>query len=137
MARKTLVPQVPGEQPAAAVATTTTAAPEETAGRDELAAVLTLPAAEIIADLAQFTDTERAALRELEAAGDARADVLAALDGEVAPADPIPPADPAPVPQATAAVVDAVRVDAQPQPVLTAAGWVVPEPLPGVGPKVR
>lgn len=122
--------QVPGENPT----TPTNTGPDPA----ELAAVLEANVADIIEGLGALTDDELPVLLQLEAAdtGQRRSDLIAAIEAEAAsrtaPVAPPPPLQVEPVaPTAVHAGTDGVvRVDEQPYPVLTSAGWVCPEPVP-------
>ena len=93
--------------------------PEAPQADPALVQVVAGTAESIISTLKQWTDEQLQQLRTLEAAGKARTTVLAAIDAELKRnTPPVPPKAPGPV-----------RVDRQPTPVLTDAGWVVPEPI--------
>lgn len=71
-------------------------------------------------------DAEPVATGQAEAGADPTAESMSQLNADgIATVEAAPPEDAEPV-----AVDGPVRVDSQPAPVLTEAGWVVPEPLP-------
>jgi len=110
--------QVPGENP------TADSAPDAP-NYAELTALAELTVDEITSGFEALNDAELAALHEIEKSkSQPRVTLLRAIEAEFdarAAANPsTPPAD---------APVDlVVRTDRQPTPVLTDAGWVVPEP---------
>jgi len=124
MSAPDLTPQVPGEQP--------------TVNTDELAGLLTMTAEDLIAGLPALDDAELAALAVLEAQGEKREDVIAAVEAEQArrtdapaPAAPLPTIEPEPVGDAGsyahlhAHQVDATKLTGR---VLTKDGWLLPRP---------
>lgn len=139
-----LTPQVPGETPKADDAPTSAPNPE-------IAALLAQDDIGVIAALPELSTDALRLAGDAEAAGENRESVLLAIADEIEARnlgaitqldeqeqpglDPLPPLPPA---LTRAAPSDEpVRVDTQPRPVLTDAGWVVPEPLPNAQPQVR
>lgn len=122
--------QVPGENPSTASEASTIEA--------ELTALLEADAADIISGVGALDDAELPVLLRLEAEGQRRDDLIAAIEAEILareapetkPSAPVDPLQQIAQELANARADGVVRVDTQPGPVLTAAGWLVPEPLP-------
>lgn len=121
-----LQPQVPGE-PTATDETTATGPSEA-----ELTAVLDATVDEITSGLPALTDDELPVLLQLETAGKNRVTLLRAIEDEIQrraePEAEAAAAEQLQVAQKPIADDGVVRVTTQPSPVLTEAGWVVPEP---------
>lgn len=141
-----LKPQTPGEAPAAPEQTAPTTdsqsesadqapseqqdTPEQVAEREARAEMMTLVngnADVLIKTLPRWTDAQLLQLRDLEVIAKNRSTVLSAIDAELK--RNTPPVTP-PAPAALEISRGPVRTDTQPAPVLTDAGWVVPEPAP-------
>ncbi|WP_427852901.1 hypothetical protein [Stenotrophomonas acidaminiphila] len=141
-----LKPQTPGEAPAAPEQTAPTTdsqsesadqapseqqdTPEQVAERESRAEMMTLVngnADVLIKTLPRWTDAQLLQLRDLEVIAKNRSTVLSAIDAELK--RNTPPVTP-PTPAAPEIARGPVRTDTQPAPVLTNAGWVVPEPTP-------
>jgi hypothetical protein len=108
-----LTPQVPGEQPPA------TLEPTEDSTDEDLQALTELSVAELTAGLSALTADELQSLAVLEREGKKRKGVLGAIEGELAARAPAPTPEPV--------ADDAIPAQFD-RPILTAAGWLVPEP---------
>lgn len=140
-----LTPQVPGETPKADDAPTSAPNPE-------IAALLEQDDTSVIAELPNLATDVLGLVGDAEAAGQNRESVLLAVADEIEARNlgalnklddqeqpglpPLPPVADV-VLTSSAPTGEVVRVDTQPRPVLTDAGWVVPEPLPNAQPQVR
>ncbi|HHC8921413.1 TPA: hypothetical protein ACN3MR_002881 [Stenotrophomonas maltophilia] len=124
-----LKPRVPGEAPTVETAAADAGAQDSGAAADpkaelraELEAIVSLNAPDVIGALPTMNRDELALLRELETAGKGRVSVLGAVDEALSAGDQAAPKAPT-----NSAVTSADTAD---RPVLTDAGWVVPEPKP-------
>ncbi len=109
-----LTPQTPGEQPAM---------PQEPTGNPlvDLPAIAALNTKQLTDALPGLSEEDLLALESLELAGKHRAGALAAIEDEIEARDRAEPA------VTTAAPTEAVPMQFV-KPILTDAGWVVPEP---------
>lgn len=132
-----LKPRVPGEAPT--VETTAADAGAQDSGtatdpkaelRAELEAIVSLNAPDVIGALPTMNRDELALLRELEAAGKGRVSVLGAVDEALSAGDAGPSAIPDAGEQVPTNAVVTPATGTEDRPVLTDAGWVVPEPKP-------
>ncbi|TDB26702.1 hypothetical protein ATCM_03000 [Stenotrophomonas sp. ATCM1_4] len=121
--------QQPAEQspPPAAESQPTHEQEAERLARGEMMTLINGNLPELIASLGKWTPDQLQQLRELEALAKNRSTALNAIDAELAKHNGQPPAAEE---AAAPAVSGPVRTDTQPAPVLTDAGWVVPEPTP-------
>lgn len=134
-----LTPQVPGETPKADDA-------PNGAPNPEIAALLAQDDIGVIAALPELSTDALRLAGDAEAAGENRESVLLAIADEIEARGIVPPpvVDESTLPLTYDAALtraapadEPVRVDTQARPVLTDAGWVVPEPLPNAQPQVR
>lgn len=122
-----LKPRVPGEAPTVETTAADAGAQDSGAAADpkadlraELEAIVSLNAPDVIGALPTMNRDELALLRELEAAGKGRVSVLGAVDEALSTAGE----------QGQTNSVRSPATDTADRPVLTDAGWVVPEPKP-------
>lgn len=126
-----LKPRVPGEAPTAETTAADAGAQDSASAADpkaelraELEAIVSLNAPDVIGALPTMNRDELALLRELEAAGKGRVSVLGAVDEALSAGEQASPE------KAQTNSVRATAADTADRPVLTDAGWVVPEPKP-------